>query len=571
MLTTAALPSVARAAPSPTPTATIHVVPTATATAVPTPLKMPTATVVSVPDPTPVAPTPDPTAVLPIPDPAAVPTSQITPAPAPQANASVARPSPGVGATLLPSVGPSSVPSAGPTEATLPTSTAEPAPTDDTQSAEEPAQDWHAFVPTDTADHLATMDRAARGSGCGVPWQLLAAIARVESDFGRNMATSSAGAIGYGQFLPSSWQTFGNEGNAYDYRDALPAIASYLCQSGLSRDPRAALFAYNHADWYVDLVLALAVRYDRMAPGGPTPEVLDTGPTNDAGTPLHYAPVRDIALQLRPRSVPDKVMWLGVPWRGRAPGTPIQDAALHTTSLSMLQAAFGLKGDPPAADGDEDLIGFTNRGWFAGLLPLDLYDSLSRQRGWSIFDVRKHLAQGEPVVALVRGQALPGHSGSDPDLDEPVVLVGETPDGLVYNDPSFSSSLGYGLVLSDHDFEVAWQAASVPHQAVAFTRAPRPLAREAHIREADPGEAIPRMTATPTATPARPTATPVPPTPTALVVPTAEPTSAPEPVAAPVNAISPSSPPPPIAPVAPVAGTIAALALGGALFLKWRR
>jgi len=38
--------------------------------------------------------------------------------------------------------------------------------------------DWQAFVPTDTADHLATMDRAARDSGCGVPWHLLAAIAR---------------------------------------------------------------------------------------------------------------------------------------------------------------------------------------------------------------------------------------------------------------------------------------------------------------------------------------------------------------------------------------------------------
>jgi len=103
--------------------------------------------------------------------------------------------------------------------------------------------EWQAFVPSDTADHLATMDTAARESGCGVPWQLLAAIARVESDFGRNMTTSTAGAIGYGQFLPNSWQAFGSDGNAYDYRDALPAIALYLCQAGLPRDPRAALFA----------------------------------------------------------------------------------------------------------------------------------------------------------------------------------------------------------------------------------------------------------------------------------------------------------------------------------------
>ncbi|PKN81937.1 MAG: peptidase M23, partial [Chloroflexi bacterium HGW-Chloroflexi-9] len=39
----------------------------------------------------------------------------------------------------------------------------------------------------------------------GVPWALLAAIASVESGFGANMATSWAGAIGYGQFMPASW------------------------------------------------------------------------------------------------------------------------------------------------------------------------------------------------------------------------------------------------------------------------------------------------------------------------------------------------------------------------------
>ena len=205
-----------------------------------------------------------------------------------------------------------------------PTLTATPTPTpDDANNGQESDSDstdaevdWRAFVPTDTADHLATMDRAARQSGCGVPWQLLAAIARVESDFGRNMATSSAGAIGYGQFLPSSWQAFGSDGNAYDYRDALPAIAQYLCRAGLARDPRRALFAYNHADWYVDLVLDLAVRYDRMAPGAPVPEVLSVGPAAEPVHPLHYAVATPTPL------------WLTVPWRGRKAGAPISPASL---------------------------------------------------------------------------------------------------------------------------------------------------------------------------------------------------------------------------------------------------
>src|SRR5581483_2466739 len=145
---------------------------------------------------------------------------------------------------------------------------------------------------------------------------------------GRNMATSSAGAIGYGQFLPSSWDAYGTEGNAYDYHDVLPAIALYLCQAGLERDPRTALFAYNHADWYVDLVLDLAVRYDRMAPGAPTPDVLDVGPAHDQPAKIQYAPGRDLRLQTRARIVEPGARWLGVPWRGRAAGQPIAANAL---------------------------------------------------------------------------------------------------------------------------------------------------------------------------------------------------------------------------------------------------
>ena len=242
-------------------------------------------------------------------------------------------------------------------------------PAEDAAEDVEAALDWQAFVPTDTADHLATMDRAARDSGCGVPWHLLAAIARVESDFGRNMATSSAGALGYGQFLPTSWQSFGNDGNVYDYRDALPAIATYLCQSGLERDPRAALFAYNHADWYVDLVLDLAVRYDRMAPGAPTPGVLDVGPGIDAVVPMHYAPGRDARLQTRPRQSDGQRVWLGVPWHGRARARAISSATLESTALAMVRGAFGLTGEPSAADG---VTGIANRAWDAGLLPVPI-------------------------------------------------------------------------------------------------------------------------------------------------------------------------------------------------------
>jgi hypothetical protein len=115
----------------------------------------------------------------------------------------------------------------------------------------------------------------AGAAGCGLPWPILAAVAKVESDFGRNMATSSAGAIGYGQFLPATWAAYGRSGDPYDYRDALPAMARLLCASGAPGDLRRALFAYNHADWYVDQVLAVAVRYGHLAAGAPNKQIVD--------------------------------------------------------------------------------------------------------------------------------------------------------------------------------------------------------------------------------------------------------------------------------------------------------
>ena len=121
-------------------------------------------------------------------------------------------------------------------------------------------------------DQLAVMQAAA--GTCGLPWQVLAAVARVESNLGADMATSPAGAIGYGQFLPSTWAVYGGGGNPYDFHDALPAMARDLCANGGASDLRGALLAYNHADWYVNQVLAVAIRYGYVPPGSPASRVL---------------------------------------------------------------------------------------------------------------------------------------------------------------------------------------------------------------------------------------------------------------------------------------------------------
>ena len=91
---------------------------------------------------------------------------------------------------------------------------------------------------------------------------VLAAINKVETDFGRDMGPSSAGAIGWMQFEPSTWATYGVDAdgdgvkNPNDPWDAIFAAARYLRASGAPGDWQAAILAYNHAQWYVAEVLA---------------------------------------------------------------------------------------------------------------------------------------------------------------------------------------------------------------------------------------------------------------------------------------------------------------------------
>jgi hypothetical protein len=106
----------------------------------------------------------------------------------------------------------------------------------------------------------------AAGIEYGVRWEVLAAINEIETDYGRNLNVSSAGALGWMQFMPATWELYGVDGNQdglkdpYNPVDAIFAAARYLKAAGADRDLRAAIFAYNHADWYVDSVL-LRARY----------------------------------------------------------------------------------------------------------------------------------------------------------------------------------------------------------------------------------------------------------------------------------------------------------------------
>lgn len=127
------------------------------------------------------------------------------------------------------------------------------------------------------ADYLAHY-RAAAGVCKGLDWTILAAIGKIESDHGRSTSPgvssgeNYAHAAGPMQFLQSSFDGVlarhqlppggASPPSRYNPHDAIYAAAFYLCDNGVGRgDVRAAIFSYNHADWYVQKVLDQAKKY----------------------------------------------------------------------------------------------------------------------------------------------------------------------------------------------------------------------------------------------------------------------------------------------------------------------
>jgi hypothetical protein len=110
---------------------------------------------------------------------------------------------------------------------------------------------------------------------CGMAWEIVAAVGKVESDHGRSNApgvhdgANFAGAEGPMQFLPDTWAAYGQDGNSdgsidvYNIADAIEGAANYLCANGANRDEsvRQALWNYNHSNDYVDQVLGIALSY----------------------------------------------------------------------------------------------------------------------------------------------------------------------------------------------------------------------------------------------------------------------------------------------------------------------
>jgi cell wall-associated NlpC family hydrolase len=157
-----------------------------------------------------------------------------------------------------------------------------------------PSDDARKDIP---ANYLAMYQQAA--DACpGLPWSVVAAIGKVETNHGRLKApgvtegANFAGAAGPMQMgigvgaAGSAFWTYAIDGNGdgkaspYDPADAIPSATAYLCRALRDHggDLSQAVFAYNHAQWYVDKVLAIASSYAATASlpaGAPAADAVD--------------------------------------------------------------------------------------------------------------------------------------------------------------------------------------------------------------------------------------------------------------------------------------------------------
>jgi len=98
----------------------------------------------------------------------------------------------------------------------------------------------------------------------GVPWQILAAINEIETNYGTDQSVSTAGAVGWMQFMPATWIQYGVDAldagyaDPYNPVDAIFAAARYLRAAGAATNLHGAILAYNHSEEYVKSVLLRA-------------------------------------------------------------------------------------------------------------------------------------------------------------------------------------------------------------------------------------------------------------------------------------------------------------------------
>src|SRR5262249_40856814 len=166
----------------------------------------------------------------------------------------------------------------------------------------------------------------------GVPWQILAAINEIETNYGSDQSVSSAGAVGWMQFMPATWLSYGVDAldagyaDPYNPVDAVFAAARYLAAAGAATHLRGAILAYNHSDEYLHSVLL--------------PATLLSSSRKSTIASL----TGRIAARL---PVPGPK----ISWGGPVPSPPSSSATANATAIPSGASATGAGAPPPATPG----------------------------------------------------------------------------------------------------------------------------------------------------------------------------------------------------------------------------
>ena len=279
----------------------------------------------------------------------------------------------------------------------------------------------------------------AAGKAYGIPWQVLAAINEVETDYGRDLSISSAGAEGWMQFLPASWAQYGVDANGdgfadpYNPADAIFAAARYLKAAGGSHHIREAIFAYNHSQSYVASVMLRA-----QLLGGTPPRLLSSiADLAEARFPVHAPSQFSDGFPAVPGHPGRPLVATVIDSAAGAPVIAVQDGVItaigHSATLGhyvSLRDAYG------------DIYTYGDLGSVAALYPVLTPHVLAARRG--------HIAEAGKGVKSAQGKVLPPASA-----------------GVQPRSPISAGAVASGLALGA---AAALESASVP-------RIPTPLLR----------------------------------------------------------------------------------------------
>lgn len=229
---------------------------------------------------------------------------------------------------------------------------------------EEPAAPLGSEVP---ARLVPIYDAAAGKYGLGARGPaILAGVNWVETDFGKNLGPSSAGAEGWMQFMPESWATYGVDANGDGVSDpsspwdAIFAAAQLLRASGAPGNWHDALFSYNHADWYVEEVERAA---ERFSPSGGKPASVDVG---GCGATVSSASVKRVIRLYAPRefkALPAR-LWVGDDPPESVDARVWADAVWLLETFDLRVVAARESGHQTHGDGTAmDMVPATGFGW----------------------------------------------------------------------------------------------------------------------------------------------------------------------------------------------------------------